>query len=571
MKFLLNMVHHNPGEPPFQSAFLDPAHLADYGFNGQVFKHINCIATYAKLGVDVFPEGSPDRKWLDEFRPPIEQEIAAAKAKGLSVYYHIDLFVLPQRLVAHFKDEICDADGRISLDKPKTLDIHRALFDELTVKYPQVDGYVIRVGETYLFDTPYHQGNGPIPRAMTPATAPSHHEQAAGGQKLKVNWSQAQTDAYVKLINFLREEVCVRHDRHIFFRTWDTSPDKLHARPDHYLAVTDQIEPHPKLRFSIKHTALDFWRHVKVNETIGIGKHRQIIEVQCQREYEGKGAYPNYVMDGVINGFEENAKPIGLKELLRLPIVDGVFGWARGGGWYGPRIKDEFWPDINAFVLAKFSADPAHSEEEAFREYARTKIGLTGADVDRFRKLCLLSARAILKGRYCEAYDHILMESLMPTGNWMRDDRLGGRKQLGEVLKFITEHDLTDEALKEKADAIVLWDQLCKLNKEIAWPAGPRWECVKTSAEYGRLLFNIVHQAWRVLIAGYVGEKTGKLNKAELTDALTKYDAFWAEYRELGQSPSCASLYEGVYLNLPGTPVAPGLTESVDHYRPMAK
>ena len=59
-------------------------------------------------------------------------------------------------------------------------------------------------------------------------------------------------------------------------------------------------------RFSIKHTALDFWRHVKVNECLTRGKHPQIIEVQCQREYEGKGAYPNYVMDGVINGFEEN-------------------------------------------------------------------------------------------------------------------------------------------------------------------------------------------------------------------------------------------------------------------------
>ena len=158
----------------------------------------------------------------------------------------------------------------------------------------------------------------------------------------------------MKLIRFLREEICVKHGKQLFFRTWDIFPDKLHARLDHYLEVTDQIEPHPQLAFSIKHTALDFWRHVKVNECLTQGKHPQIIEVQCQREYEGKGAYPNYVMDGVINGFEENAKKIGLKDLLAHPKILGVYSWSRGGGWYGPYIKNEFWPDLNAFVLAQF-------------------------------------------------------------------------------------------------------------------------------------------------------------------------------------------------------------------------
>jgi hypothetical protein len=371
----------------------------------------------------------------------------------------------------------------------------------------------------------------------------------------------------VKLIRFLREEVCVRHDRHIFFRTWDTFPDKLHARPDHYIQVTDQIEPHPKLRFSIKHTALDFYRWVKVNECLGIGKHQQIVEVQCQREYEGKGAYPNYVMDGVINGFEENAHPIGLKDLLHHPQIEGVFAWARGGGWYGPRIKDEFWPDLNTYVLARFASDPSLSEEQIFREYAKAKIGLNDADADRFRRLCILCARAVRTGRYCESFDHILHESLSPTGNWMRDDRLGGRKQLAVALWFIAEHDLADEAIKEKAHAVELWDEIAKLTKEIQWPAGHRWECVKTSAEYGRLLFNIVHQGWRIMIAGQRGEKSGKFDRGELDDAIGKYDAFWTQYRALGESASCASLYEGVYLNLPGTPPVPGLNETVDHYR----
>jgi len=569
MKYILDMVHHNPGEPPFQTRFLNPAHLADYGFNGQVFKHINCVATFAATGVDCFPAGSPERAWLKKFTPGIEREIAAAKARGLKVFYHIDLFVLPKRLVEHFKDEICDPQtGRILPDQPKTLELHRVLFDELTARFPQVDGYIIRVGETYLFDTPHHVGNGPIPR-VGPAWTPTYlyEETLAGREPAEPRWAKSQADAYVKLIGFLREEICVKHGKQVFFRTWDIFPDKLHARLDHYLEVTDQIEPHPRLAFSIKHTALDFWRHVKVNECLTQGKHPQIIEVQCQREYEGKGAYPNYVMDGVINGFDENTKKIGLKNLLGHPKILGVYSWSRGGGWYGPYIKNELWPDLNAFVLAQFVQDPSRTEEEIFQDYAQHKIGLQGEDICRFRKLCLLSTRAILKGRHCAAFDRALKESVLPTALWMRDDRLGGREQLAPVLDYLGERNLFAEALTEKAEAVKLWGEIKSLADEISWPKNSAGEFVRVSAEYGRLLFTIVEQGWRILIAGERADAAGRLDEAELAAALTRYDEAWSEYRALGTLPQCASLYEGRYFNLPGTPEAAGLDESVERRR----
>ena len=344
--------------------------------------------------MDCFPAGSPERAWLEKITPCIEREIAAAKALGLKVFYHVDLFVLPKRLVEHYRSEICDPEtGRILLDRPKTLELHRVLFDELTARFPQVDGYIMRVGETYLYDTPHHIGNSPIPR-LGPAWTPNYlyEETLAGREPVDSRWTPAQVAAYVKLLRLLREELCVKHGRQLFFRTWDIFPDKLHARLDHYLDVTDQIEPHPKLAFSIKHTALDFWRHVKVNECLKQGKHPQIIEVQCQREYEGKGAYPSYVMDGVINGFEENAKKIGLKDSLPHPKILGVYSWSRGGGWYGPYLRDELWSDLNAFVLAQFIKDPTRHEEEIFQDYALQKLKLSPDDAARFRKLCLLSA-----------------------------------------------------------------------------------------------------------------------------------------------------------------------------------
>lgn len=564
MTYMLDMVHHNPGEPPFESAFLEPSHLLDYGFNGQVFKHINCVATYVAAGVDCFPEGTPDRAWLDGFTPGIEREIAAAKAAGLMVFYHIDLFVLPKRLVEHFHGEICDpVSGRILLDRPKTLELHRVLFDELATRFPEVDGYIIRVGETYLMDTPFHAGNGPIPRVGPPWTPEYlYAETLSGMESADARWTSAQVGAYVKLLGFLREELCVKHSKQVFFRTWDIFPDKLHARLDHYLEVTDQIEPHPKLAFSIKHTALDFWRHVKVNECLAQGRHPQIIEVQCQREYEGKGAYPNYVMDGIINGFEENRVKIGLRDLIGDPKILGVYSWSRGGGWYGPYIINELWPDLNSFVLARFVMDSTRSEEEVFHEYAAGKVGLAGDDISRFRELCLLSAHGILMGRQCAAFDRLLNESVLPTACWMRDDRLGGSGQLGLVLETLAIHDQLDEALEEKAEAVRIWEKIVDLAAGINWPPGAKGEFVRVSAHYGLRLFRIVHHGWQVLIEG---QRRG--GGVALAAAIRDYEEAWIDYRKLSASPLCPSLYRGEYFSLPELPAEKGLDDSVARYK----
>ena len=66
-----------------------------------------------------------------------------------------------------------------------------------------MDGYIIRVGETYLFDTPFHIGNGPIPR-IGPAWTPDYlyAETLAGREPADSRWTSAQVEAYVKSAPF---------------------------------------------------------------------------------------------------------------------------------------------------------------------------------------------------------------------------------------------------------------------------------------------------------------------------------------------------------------------------------
>lgn len=545
MKWILDMVHHNPGETPFETSFSNPEKLKCYGYNGQVFKHINCTAKFASISPAVVPSGSAEEAWADALIAALHTQNRAAKANGLAVFYHIDLFVLPRRLVQLYQAELCDNKGRISIERPFTLTVHRALFDELLAEFPEVDGFIVRVGETYLFDTPYHTGNGPIRATQYEPSTDSNETEIA---------------RYTTLLQFLRQEICVKHSRWLLFRTWDCYPDKFHANLDYYLAVTNSVPPHEKLVFSIKHTALDFWRRVRFNPCIAQGKHRQIIEVQCQREYEGKGAYPNYIMDGVIDGFPECARQEGLRNVWNDARICGIFGWSRGGGWYGPYLQNELWCDLHAYVIAQFALHPQQTELSIFTRYATQRMGLAAEEAAILRGLCKTAAQAVLHGRYCEAYDASLQEKIAPTNLWMRDDRLGGAQQLAPVFAYLKENNLVDSALKEKQLAVALWQQVVSLAEKIQ--SSPQGRYILVSAQYGLTLYRIVEIGWRVLLLSQCKADT-ELQR----QALTEYDRCWEAYQAVSAQPQCATLYQDTYLNLPGTSPVSGLGESIEVVR----
>lgn len=271
-----------------------------------ILNHELC-ANFSTVSPKVFPAGSPEAAWLAAVREGKQRELAAYTARGLKVISKLDMVVLPATLVQLYKSEVTGARGKLSFARNKTRELLGVMFDEIVALFPAIDGFQVRVGEVYLQDAPYHAGNGAV----------DYHQDYV-----------TQQAEYVALLQFLRAELCVKHGKKVIFRTWDTQfapPYRFHGSPEYYLNVTSKVEPHPLLYMSVKHTQLDFWRFSAFNPCLGIGQHAQIVEVECQREYEGKGAHPNYIGSGVIDGFPEVAPVHGLQQAMASPLIKGVW------------------------------------------------------------------------------------------------------------------------------------------------------------------------------------------------------------------------------------------------------
>lgn len=549
-KYILDMVHNNPGEPPVLTSFNDPNKLVEYGYNAMVindFVFVHAAITFDKLNPEIFPNGSESRKWVEDAARKVDEKIKACHDAGIKCLYFTDIIVLPKKLKELYSSEICDEKGNIDIHKPKTQEIHRLMIREIFERFPQLDGLVVRTGETYLNNVPFHTGNNPITQ---------------GPESHKV------------LLNILRDEVCVKANKLLFYRTW--SFDGFHTDPKYYLDVTNAVEPHKNLFFLIKHTGGDYWRTFPFNKTLGIGKHKQIVEIQCQREYEGKGSFPNYIMDGVINGFEEYQgmqHPYCLNDIKDNPLIAGIWSWSRGGGWVGPYIKNELWCDLNAYVISHWAANPNATEQQIFDSYM-DKLGIKGESRAKFRELCLLSQKGILRGHY---FNKIKFPEAKPAHkyiNWTRDQFLGGLDQLKPVIDTFIARGTLDTALAEKKEAVDIWDKIVKLANEIKVPDATTADYIKVSSKYGWFKFSIMYQGWIIMAEGRKGDISHTYDIEKINTAISAYDSLWKQYEEFAAAnKQCATLYMPYSWKnkSPEYHELTGLQQTVDKYRAIVK
>ncbi len=504
LPFIFDMVHHNPGEPLYESRYNDPAILKEMGFNGKVyflFDSPQLAIDWDVVDPDILPAGSDVEKWVEQKAARLHREYARCKEAGVDVYALSDLILFPKNLVEKYQMGKTFGDPR----DPQTEKYLRILLQQSFAQFPELDGLVVRIGETYLEDAPYHKG--------------------------KIQSKKDAEKTIIPLMKILRDEVCVKLNKKLVFRTWLSFDRDL----EKYLAVSDAVEPHENLIIGVKHCEGDFHRGNDFSKIMGAGRHPQIIEVQCAREYEGKGAYPNYVAHGVIEGFEEHSdRPANQISSLRQfyeasDLFKGVWTWTRGGGWEGPYITDEFWCDLNAWVMAQWAKAPEKSEEEVFNRYAVERAGLKGDDVAKFRQLCLLSADAVLRGKRSTN-----PKDLSPW--WTRDEYIGVPSIAGEGKNAA----VNERMLSQRRQSVEMWEKMVALADDIHFPDNNTGAFVRTSTRYGLHLHRIFEAVTQLYLLDVTNGKVEEINKW-----LGEYDSAWSDFRQLKEEhPECSTLYQ---------------------------
>ena len=91
MPYIIDMVHNNPGEKPYDTKYNSPSYLRSQGFNGSVTHwHINCAIDYDNFEKGLVPYGSDERKWIENKAKVIDEKLKEFEAEGINTYPFTD-------------------------------------------------------------------------------------------------------------------------------------------------------------------------------------------------------------------------------------------------------------------------------------------------------------------------------------------------------------------------------------------------------------------------------------------------------------------------------------------------
>ena len=148
-------------------ALTRPGRLARQGYTSQAGRYAETALTFDALRPHdpFFPVGSPERAWIEAHGEAIRAEQNATAAAGLRVMNHIDFPILPRKVLEAYAATMCrnasasPCEASFASESP-LLTVLDAMMAELFEKFPLLEGVIIRTGEHYIIDLPYHQAVG---------------------------------------------------------------------------------------------------------------------------------------------------------------------------------------------------------------------------------------------------------------------------------------------------------------------------------------------------------------------------------------------------------------------------
>jgi len=489
----------NAGEPAIESQYRDPKALADLGYTGAVLYETTALSGLARIDQ---VRSAEFRSWLDAHIQAQHQKIAAYREASLDVYASLDALVLPKDVIERGGNAL-RCRGRSALC-PCSDAAWQAVMDgvrALLTRWPQLAGVVVRFGDHDADRLPHLAGND----LYTP-----HCPRCSG-----VGRAQRVTD----LVERYRRVVVDEFGKTLVVRAWNVRPGGLHDHAELAADVAQSLDPamnDGKTVFSFKFTQTDFWRYQPWNpSSLAMGDWPVVYELQCQREFEGKGGIPNWQAplwrDGMpeIHGRKSKA---GLAAATKRANVVGLWAWARGGGWGGPFVGDERWIDANVAAVPQLAADPGRKLNDLADTWLKDRVGIVKQTSLRrlLRNVLLESPEIVRRAFYLEAYAAHRPDPWHPNADWVQDDTVDA-EALYRTLKRLPENKL-DAVVAEKHDAAA---RLAELRGEVQRAVGDRQhgklEPLLNTLLYAEALF----EAWRDLVDGLVAYRRFKAGTAD--------------------------------------------------------
>lgn len=493
------------------------------------------LATYRRILPQVLPEGHPLAGAIESERRELREKLKRAAELGLAVCLVTDEVQMPTAVLEAVEGSITVAGDprQADLSREEFWRLHREKYREVLSEFPQVAYVMVRTGENYS-----HLLNG-----------------YSGLLIARRNSGQAPGETYIRNMQRLMEEtrrvVVDEFGRTLIWRTWDLGNHGFHASPEVYDRILAGVGNRKGMILSIKFTQTDFWRYNDFNPNIGRGGVEQIVEFQCAREYEGKGAFPDYVG-------EEHAEAM---RHARRAGARGVWLWHFEGGWGGPRLASDRWVRLNIFATSRLAQDPGLSPAALAEEWAGREFGRRAAR--RMAEMLMLSDDCVLAFNYIAPYAR-KHRGWLPSRNLLRDDIIGGEKGLGGagILRLLYEgsKDSLDEVYAEKRRAVVLASRMLALAEAaraaIIAERGERvYLEVRNSLLYVEALARVISHYVQGMFRYYSWKETkAEGARAAALKELLRWRSEWNRYqREIGKLEGIASLYRSQTSQEPGS------------------
>ena len=323
--------------------------MIEYGNNAVAVPLLLEMIDFDRAPVYAVP--SPFRARHEEVRRHFGPLFEWTVRRGMQVFLDTDMLALSAPLAQYLRSVAPDASAvGIDTSDPAVWTAYGAGLEELFDKVPSIGGLVIRFGE-------------------------------AGGLYNTSGWPY-RSEMAIRNVASLRAmlrgllPVFEAKQKTLVLRSWTVGVGRLgrlHVDPAIYDKAIADIDS-PALIVSTKFTAGDFFSYLPLNPTLAGGRHRRLVELQAKSEFEGFGAFPNFLG-------AEHARALRALRAAN-PRLVGTYVLPQFGGPLraGPRTRygvDGFWlwTDANAFVASRLAIDLDADVGELARRWAEARFG----------------------------------------------------------------------------------------------------------------------------------------------------------------------------------------------------